>query len=36
MYNNNDNVMIANLLISSGSNLNYQNDNGYTALIVGK
>jgi ankyrin repeat protein len=36
IYNNHDSISIANLLVSSGSNLNYQNVNGYTALMVGK
>ncbi len=36
IYNNHDSISIENLLVSSGSNLNYQNVNGYTALMVGK
>ena len=36
MYNRQTNINITNLLISAGSNLNYQNKNGYTALIIGK
>jgi ankyrin repeat protein len=36
MYNNQNNVNITNLLISSGSNLNYQNKNGYSALMIGE
>ncbi len=35
MYNNHDDVNIVNFLISAGSNLNYQNSNGYTALMIG-
>jgi len=36
MYNNQNNINITNLLISAGSNLNYQNKNGYSALMIGE
>lgn len=36
IYGRHDNIGIANKLISAGENLNNQNINGYTPLIVGK
>ena len=36
IYGKNDNIDIANKLISAGENLNDQNVNGYTPLMVGK
>lgn len=35
IYGRQNNIEIANLLIDSGANLNYQNGYGYTALILG-
>jgi hypothetical protein len=34
-YGRRDSLNITNTLISAGQDLNYQNTNGYTALIIG-
>jgi hypothetical protein len=34
-YGRRDSLNITNTLISAGEDLNYQNSNGYTALIIG-
>ena len=34
-YGRRDSLNITNTLISAGVDLNYQNSNGYTALIIG-
>jgi ankyrin repeat protein len=35
MYNNNNNQNITLELISAGADVNFQNKNGYTALMIG-